>query len=119
MNHIPGSYKKKQENHIPGLFLGQANVVERYRRPLPKVRNTTPESSKYEERPAPPGTLNIAQLREIILLHEGKSDEHDGPMNAGQIAERFRIDAAQVQNIIMYVALPPEDESKKKNDEEE
>ena len=92
--------------------------MESYKRPLPKLRNTKPESGRYEDRSAPPGTLKIAQLRQIILLHEGKSDEHDGPMDAGQIAKRFRIDVAQVQNILQFVSLPPEDDPKIKNDQE-
>ncbi|PIN08154.1 hypothetical protein CDL12_19270 [Handroanthus impetiginosus] len=100
------------------LEMGEASVVEKYKRPLPKLRNTTPDSSRYEERPAPPGTLNIAQVRQIILLHQGKSGDHNGPMDVAQIAERFRIDAAQVQNILQFVALPPEDDSKIKNNHE-
>ncbi|KAK4388455.1 hypothetical protein Sango_2452100 [Sesamum angolense] len=100
------------------LEMGEASVVEKYKRPLPKVRNTTPESGRYEQRPVPPGTLNVAQVRQIILLHQGKSDDHDGPMDVPQIAERFRIDAAQVQNILKFVALPPEDDSKRKNNQE-
>lgn len=66
----------------------------------------------------PPGTLKITQLREIILLHQGKSDGHDGPMDAAQIAERFQINVAQVQSILQFVSLPPEDESRKKNNQE-
>ncbi|KAI3459276.1 hypothetical protein Pfo_015939 [Paulownia fortunei] len=100
------------------LEMGEASVVEKYKRPLPKLRNTTPESGRYEERPAPPGTLNVAQVRQIILLYQGKSDDYDGSMDVGQIAERFQIDAAQVQNILQFVSLPPEDDSKKKNNQE-
>ncbi|XP_042018778.1 uncharacterized protein LOC121766575 [Salvia splendens] len=113
LNQMVGRIQAK-----PGgkLEMGEASVVESYKRPLPKLRNTKPESGRYEDWSAPPGTLKIAQLRQIILLHEGKSDEHDGPMDAGQIAERFRIDVAQVQNILQFVSLPPEDDSKKKND---
>lgn len=92
--------------------------MERYKRPMPKLRNTKPESGRYEERPTPPGTLNIAQLRQIILLHQGKSDEHDGPLDVGRIAERFRIDVGQVQSILQFVSLPPEDDNKKKSNEE-
>ncbi|KAG8372957.1 hypothetical protein BUALT_Bualt12G0121100 [Buddleja alternifolia] len=100
------------------LEMGEASVVDKYKRPLPKLRNTTPDSGRYEERPAPPGTLNVAQVRQIILLHQGKSDEHDGPMDVPQIAEQFRINAAQVQNILQFMALPPEDDSKTKNNQE-
>lgn len=55
----------------------------------------------------------MAQLRQIILLYQGKADDHIGPMTVSQLAERFRIDAAQVQSIVKYVALPPEDPIKK------
>ncbi|GLU08366.1 hypothetical protein SLE2022_252840 [Rubroshorea leprosula] len=94
--------------------MGEAAVVEKYNRPLPKLRNTKPDSG-YEERSTLPGTLNVAQLRHIMLLHQGKADDHDGPMDVHQIAERFRIDVAQVQRIIQFLSLPPEDSSKQKN----
>ncbi|XP_009619493.1 uncharacterized protein [Nicotiana tomentosiformis] len=97
------------------LEMGEASVVEKYDRALPKLRNTTSESSRYEERPAPPGTLNVAQIREIILLHQGRADYHKGPMDINQIAQRFRVDAAQVQRILQFVSLPPEDTSKKRS----
>lgn len=97
------------------LEMGEATVVEKYDRPLPKLRNTTSESSRYEERPAPTGTLNVAQIRKIVLLHQGRSEDHKGPMDINEIAEQFRVDAAQVQRILQFVSLPPEDTSKKRN----
>lgn len=93
----------------------QALVGGRYNRPMPKLRNTKPESGRYEEKPAPSGTLNAAQLRHILLLHQGKADDHDGPMNVEQIAEKFRIDATMVQSILQFLSLPPEDSTKQKN----
>ena len=102
---------KQIENMTP-----QASVVERYKRPLPKLRNTKPDSSRYEERPTEAGTLNVAQLRQIVLLHEGKSDDHNGPMDIHQIAKKFRVDAAEVQRILQFVSLPPEDNKKEKGD---
>ncbi|KAJ7955075.1 Dynein beta chain, ciliary protein [Quillaja saponaria] len=95
--------------------LGEAFVVEKYNRPMPKLRNTKPDSGRYEERAVPLGTLNVAQLRHIILLHEGKADNHNGPMDICQIAEKFRVDVVQVQTILQYLSLPPEDSSKEKN----
>ncbi|EPS64545.1 hypothetical protein M569_10240 [Genlisea aurea] len=94
------------------LEMGEAAVVEKYRRPLPKLRNTRPDSDSYDERPAPPGTLNVKQLRQIILLHQGKSDDHDGPMDVPQIASRFNVTAAQVNSIINFVTLPPEEDER-------
>lgn len=88
---------------------------ERYSRPLPKVRNTKPRSGKYEENPVTPGTLNAAQIRHIILLHQGKADDHEGPMNVKQIAKKFQIDATMVQSILQFLSLPPEDSTKQKN----
>ncbi|KAK8623869.1 hypothetical protein V6N13_065231 [Hibiscus sabdariffa] len=96
------------------LEMGEAFVAENPTRPLPKLRNTTPESGRYEERPAPPGTLNVKQLHHIMLLHQGKADDHDGPMDVNRIAEKFRLDAAQVQTILQFISLPPEDNTKPK-----
>lgn len=113
LGHMVGRIRTK-----PGgkLEMGEAFVVEKYDRPLPKLRDTTPESGRYEERPTLPGTLNVAQLRHIILLYQGKADDHNGPMSITQIAEQFRIDVAQVEKILQFVSLPPEDSSGKKND---
>lgn len=93
----------------------QAYVVEKYDRPLPKLRNTKPDSARYEERPTSAGTLNVAQLRHIILLHEGKADDHEGRMDVHQIAEKFQVDVTQIQRILQFTSLPPEDNSKQEN----
>ncbi|KVH91451.1 uncharacterized protein LOC112529495 isoform X1 [Cynara cardunculus var. scolymus] len=98
------------------LEMGEAFVVDKYNRPMPKLRNTTPETGRYEQIPAPPGTLNIAQLRQIILLYHGKSNDHKGPMDVNQIAEKFRVDVAQVQRTVQFLSLPPESANKQKND---
>lgn len=95
--------------------MGEASVVEKYNRPMPKLRNTKPNSGQYEERPVPAGTLNVAQLRHIILLHEGKADDHNGPMDVHQIAEKFRVDVGQVQKILQFLSHPPEGRSEDKN----
>ncbi|KAK7289950.1 hypothetical protein RIF29_04013 [Crotalaria pallida] len=95
--------------------MGEAFLVQKSSRPMPRLRNTTPDSVRYEERPAPSGTLNVAQLRHIILLHEGKADDHNGPMNAHQIAEKFKVDVVQIQRILQFLSKPPEDSSKDKN----
>ncbi|KAF8017241.1 hypothetical protein BT93_H2434 [Corymbia citriodora subsp. variegata] len=94
------------------LEMGEAFVVEKYKRPMPKLRNTKPDSGRFEERPVPEGTLNVAQVRQIILLHQGKADDHDSPMDVQQIAEKFRVDVARVEKILQFVSLPPEDSSK-------
>uniref|UniRef100_A0A5B6YR30 Uncharacterized protein n=1 Tax=Davidia involucrata TaxID=16924 RepID=A0A5B6YR30_DAVIN len=113
LNQMVGRIRSK-----PGgkLEMGEASVVETYNRPMPKLRNTTMTSGRYEERSVPPGNLNVAQLRHVILLHQGKADDHNGPMDIPQIAEKFRIDVVQVQRILQYISLPPEDDSKQKND---
>lgn len=98
------------------LEMGEAFVVQQSKRPLPKVRNTTPDSGRYEERPVPAGTLNVAQLRHIMLLYQGKADDHDGPMDLKEVAQRFRVDAAQLQKIFQFVSLPPEDANKKRHE---
>ncbi|KAI4317607.1 hypothetical protein L6164_025465 [Bauhinia variegata] len=92
--------------------MGEAFVVEKYNRPLPKLRDTKPDSARYEERQVPEGTLNVAQLRHVFLLHEGKADDHNGPMNVHQIAQKFRVDVSQIQSILQFMSLPPEDSIK-------
>ncbi|KAK6930139.1 hypothetical protein RJ641_004233 [Dillenia turbinata] len=94
------------------LEMGEASVVEKYNRPMPKLRNTKVDSGSYEERPVPTGTLNVAQLRHTMLLHQGKADDHQGPMDVRQIAEKFQIDVSQVQKILQFISLPPEDTNK-------
>jgi hypothetical protein len=101
------------------LEMGEASLVERYNRPMPKLRNTKPNSAQYEERPVAAGTLNVAQLRHIILLHEGKADDHNGPMDVHQIAEKFRIDVGQIQKILQFLSHPPEGRSEDKNKTED
>ncbi|CAJ1963431.1 unnamed protein product [Sphenostylis stenocarpa] len=96
--------------------MGEAFVVEKYNRPMPKLRNTKPDSGRNEERPVPAGTLNVAQLRHIILLHEGKADDYNGRMDAHQIAEKFQVDYVQIQRILQFLSQPPESSSKDKNE---
>ncbi|KAI9123157.1 hypothetical protein K1719_006046 [Acacia pycnantha] len=96
------------------LEMGEA-VVQKYNRPMPKLRNTKPESGRYEERPVPSGTLNVAQLRHIILLHEGKADDHNGQMEVHQIAEKLQVDNVQIRKILQFLSLPPEDINREKN----
>ncbi|XP_057430231.1 uncharacterized protein LOC130723268 [Lotus japonicus] len=95
--------------------MGEAFLVEKYRRPMPRLRNTKPDSGGYEERPVPTGTLNVAQLRQIILLHNGKAEDHNGPMDAHQIAEKFQVDVVQIQRILQFLSEPPEGSKEDKN----
>ncbi|XVE82158.1 hypothetical protein DITRI_Ditri15bG0124300 [Diplodiscus trichospermus] len=114
---IAGASQYENPDHDkPGgkLEMGEAFVAENPTRPLPKLRNTTPESGRYEERPAPLGTLNVKQLQYLMLLHQGKADDHNGPMDVQQIAEKFRLDLVQVQRIVQFMSLPPEDIAKQK-----
>ncbi|KAE9591091.1 putative NADH dehydrogenase [ubiquinone] 1 alpha subcomplex assembly factor 4 [Lupinus albus] len=93
--------------------MGEAFLVQKSTRPMPRLRNTKPDSGSYEERQVPTGTLNISQLRHIILLHEGKADDHNGPMGAHQIAEKFKVDVVQIQSILQFLSKPPEDNNSK------
>uniref|UniRef100_A0A1J3IAF8 Dynein beta chain, ciliary n=1 Tax=Noccaea caerulescens TaxID=107243 RepID=A0A1J3IAF8_NOCCA len=94
--------------------MGEASLVETSKRPLPKLRNTTPESTRYEEKPAPQGTLNVAQVRHIMLLYQGKAQDHNGPMSVNEIAEKYRLDVSQVQKITQFLSLPPEATNRQK-----
>uniref|UniRef100_A0A803MX95 Uncharacterized protein n=1 Tax=Chenopodium quinoa TaxID=63459 RepID=A0A803MX95_CHEQI len=111
LNKMVGKISSK-----PGgkLEMGEANVVQKPKRPLPKVRNTTPETGRYEERPVAAGTLNVAQFRHIMRLHQGKADEHDGPLGLKEVAERFQVDAVQLEKILQEEGtegVPPEEET--------
>ncbi|MED6130281.1 hypothetical protein PIB30_000183 [Stylosanthes scabra] len=94
--------------------MGEAFVVEKSKRPMPKLRDTKPDSGRYEERPVPTGTLNVAQLRHIFLLHEGRAEDHKGPMEIHKIAEKFRLEAVQIQRIVQFLSLPPENSNQEK-----
>lgn len=94
------------------IIVMQAFVVEKYNRPMPKLRNTTLDSGRFEEKAVPPGTLNVNQMRYILQLHQGKAEDHNGHMDINQIAEKFRVDAAQLQKIFQFLSLPPEDINK-------
>ncbi|KAF8090259.1 hypothetical protein N665_0482s0051 [Sinapis alba] len=111
LNQMVGRIKAK-----PGgkAEMGEASVVETSKRPLPKLRNTTPESTRYEEKPVPQGTLNVAQVRHIMLLYQGKAQDHKGPMSVDEIAKNYRIDVSQVQKITQFLSLPPEVTDKQK-----
>lgn len=89
--------------------------MERYERPMPKLRNTDVKSSRYEDRPAPPGTLNVAQMRHVIQLHEGKAEDHNGTMAVQQIAQRYNVSVTQIHTILQFLSLPPEDTLRAKN----
>ncbi|XP_004487885.1 uncharacterized protein [Cicer arietinum] len=95
--------------------MGEASLVEKSNRSMPKLRNTKPNSGRYEERPVPAGTLNVAQLRQIILLHEGKAADHNGPMDVNQIAEKFRVNVVEIQKILQFLSHPPEGSNEDKN----
>lgn len=88
--------------------------MESSKRPLPKLRNTTPESTRYEEKPVPQGTLNVAQVRHIMLLYQGKAQDHSGPMSVDEIAKNYRIDVSQVKKITQFLSLLPEVNDKQK-----
>lgn len=109
LSQMVGRIKSK-----PGgkLEMGEAFVVEKYNRPMPKLRNTTLDSGRFEEKAVPPGTLNVNQIRYILQLHQGKAEDHNGHMDINQIAEKFRVDAAQLQKIFQFLSLPPEDINK-------
>ncbi|CAN0855784.1 hypothetical protein LINGRAHAP2_LOCUS6328 [Linum grandiflorum] len=95
--------------------MGEATIVERSHKPLPKLRNTTVNAGRYEERPVPPGTLNVAQLRHILKLHAGKDGEgvKEGSVDIQQISRQFKLEVEQVNKFLQFVSLPPEDSMKK------
>ncbi|XP_020587063.1 uncharacterized protein LOC110029222 [Phalaenopsis equestris] len=100
------------------LEMGEAFIVQKYKRPLPKVRSSVEQVGSHDQKPLLPGTLTVAQLQEILLLHQGKSGEQKGPIDFQEIAKKFGVDSAQVEQIFQFISLHPENEkndSKKSN----
>ncbi|XP_078440812.1 dynein beta chain, ciliary protein [Wolffia australiana] len=90
------------------LEMGEAHLVDRYSRPMPKLRSTTAAPTGGGEKSPPRGTLEAVHLRQILLLYEGKSDDHRGPMPVDAIAEKFNLDPAQLRTILQFISLPPD-----------
>ncbi|RYR30915.1 hypothetical protein Ahy_B01g055705 [Arachis hypogaea] len=63
----------------------------------------------------PGGKSEMGELRHIFLLHEGRDEDHRGPMDVHKIAEKFRIEAVQIQRILQFLSLPPENSNQEKN----
>lgn len=93
------------------LEMGEAYIVEKYNRPMPKLRSSKADTGVNEQKTSP-GTLTAVQLQEIILLHQGKSEEYKGSMEVKDIAEKFRINTAHVESIIQFLSMPPENSTK-------
>ncbi|CAN6356381.1 unnamed protein product [Urochloa humidicola] len=96
--------------------MGNASVVQRYDRPLPKVRTSKAEPGESGSRQLPSGALNVQHIQEIIQLYQGKSSTHNGPMSVDDIASKFRVEASVVRSIAQFVSLPEDDTVKKKED---
>ncbi|KAK1295298.1 hypothetical protein QJS10_CPA16g01474 [Acorus calamus] len=92
-------------NSKPGgkLEMGEAHA---------KATDTKSTPGWDVEKPVPAGTLNVAQLRQILFLHQGKSEDHQGPMDIPDIAKKFKLTANEVQQILKFLSLPPEDGKK-------
>ncbi|KAL6622696.1 hypothetical protein ACP70R_032575 [Stipagrostis hirtigluma subsp. patula] len=96
--------------------MGEASVVQRYGRPLPKVRTSKPEPGQSGSRQLPPGALNVEHIQEMIQLYQGKSSSHHGPMSVDDIASKFRVESSIVQNIVQSVSLPQNENVEKKEE---
>ncbi|WOL18868.1 hypothetical protein Cni_G27665 [Canna indica] len=110
LRHMVGRIKSR-----PGgkQEIGEAGIVERYNRPMPKLRTSSEQAGASGHKQLPPGTLSIEHVRQIILLHQGKAEDHTRSMGIQDIAKKFGVDAAHVQEIIKFVSLP-EDVGKSK-----
>lgn len=96
--------------------MGEASVVQRYNRPLPKVRTSKAEPGQGGGRQLPSGALNVQHIQEIIRLYQGKSTNHQGPMSVDDIASRFGVEASAIQNIVRFVSLPQDEGVEKKEE---
>jgi hypothetical protein len=94
----------------------QASIVQRYERPLPKVRTSKAEPGESGSRQLPSGALNVRQIQEVIQLYQGKSSTHHSPMSVDDIASKFRVEASVVRNIVQFVSLPQDETPEKKEE---
>lgn len=104
------------ETNTGSIQCWQASVVQRYNRPLPKVRTSKAEPGQGGGRQLPSGALNVQHIQEIIRLYQGKSTNHQGPMSVDDIASRFGVEASAVQNIVRFVSLPQDEGVEKKEE---
>lgn len=88
-------------------------MVERHNGPMPKLGSSIAEDGARGQKPLPPGSLSVDQVRQTILLHQGKSEDNPGPMDIHNIAKKFGVGAEHVQQIIQFMSLPPEEDKRK------
>ncbi|XP_078175598.1 dynein beta chain, ciliary protein [Carex rostrata] len=96
--------------------MGEASIRESYGRPLPKVRSSKANVEESAQRSLTPGTLSIEHIHQIILLHQGKSNGQQGPMETKEIAERFHVDTIVIEKIVQSISLPQEEDNNNKSE---
>ncbi|KAK6913788.1 hypothetical protein RJ641_021109 [Dillenia turbinata] len=94
------------------------------RREIPISTDKFEVSKTADNVSADSGVHGLILGLELGLLHPsifinllGKADDHQGPMDVQQIAEKFQIDVSQVQKILQFISLPPEDNNKQQNEQ--
>ncbi|GBG62286.1 hypothetical protein CBR_g29894 [Chara braunii] len=73
---------------------------------LPKDRSTKVDSGIQDAKEVVEGTMNIIQLKEMFLLQNGSGDEKGEPWDVKRLAERYKVDAEALENVIWNMSLP-------------
>jgi len=95
--------------------MGTAHVSSEFRRPKPMNRHTTAATGPDEEKVVTSGSLNIAGIREVLLLHQGLSEGQEKPLDAEALSKKYNVDVELLEGLFQYTTLPapqtPEDSS--------
>lgn len=83
---------------------------------MPKLRNTKAGAEQAESRAPPPGTLDIAKLKELLLAHQEISNDPRGVIDSRRLAEKFKIDTEEIEKVLQHVSLPQDNTEKKSKD---
>lgn len=93
----------------------QAHVSAEFRRPKPMNRHTSAATGPDEEKVVTSGSLNIAGIREVLLLHQGLSEGQEKPLDAEALSKKYNVDVELLEGLFRYTTLPapqtPEDSS--------
>ncbi|MCO5567458.1 hypothetical protein L7F22_021149 [Adiantum nelumboides] len=68
------------------------------RRPLPRARNTT-NTGFGEGSSVPPGKLNLAQIRQVLLSYQGLV-KGEKPMSAEALAKKYNVDVVLLERVL-------------------
>lgn len=83
---------------------------------MPKLRNAKAGAEQAEPRAPPPGTLDIARLKELLLAQQEKSNDQRGSKDSRQLAEKLEIDTQEIEKVLQHISFPQDNTEKTRKD---